>query len=124
MTDFGVDHVAIRVSSLDAAVAVLTSRFGFDVLESVVASDGITRVTYLHLDGVDFEVFESRDQEPGFDHLGLRVGDITEAVDALCESGAPADRHWCSRAVPTRGVEALLMNRSVTAELSMHLCTR
>lgn len=115
-----IDHVAIRVRDLDAAVGDF-QRLGMRVTSREIAPDGATPVAYLQLGAYEFEVFEAPDVEPGLDHVGLRVADLDDAVASLNDDGVATIG---DEVVGTRRSRAWLLDPVTTGEVRMHLCQR
>ena len=99
-----IDHVAIAVHDLDAAIDHYERAFGATVAHrEVVESDGVEEAllkvadSYIQLTG------SVRDDSPiakflarrgeGLHHVGYRVDDVATALEAMIEAGAtPIDR--------------------------------
>ena len=114
----GIDHVALRVRSLDDAVALLTDTFGFVETSSETMSNGV-RVRYVSAGNLDFEVFESTDGEPGIDHLALRVTSASGVAELLTLRGLDVGTDDIQA---TRGALARLIAPDSVGGLRMHLC--
>lgn len=94
-----IDHVAIAVSDLDAAVAWYQAMFGATVAHrEVVASDGVEEAllkvadSYIQLltpvspESPVARYLERRGE--GLHHVGYRVADVTAALAVLKDQGA------------------------------------
>lgn len=99
-----IDHVAIAVNDLDAAVAYYEAAFGAEVAHrEIVESDGVEEAlvkvghSYIQLTGA------TRDDSPvakflakrgeGLHHVGYRVDDCAAALAAMVAAGAtPIDK--------------------------------
>lgn len=99
-----IDHVAIAVKDLDAAVAYYAEAFGAEVHHrEVVDSDGVEEAlvkvadSYIQLTGA------TRDDSPiakflekkgeGLHHIGYRVDDCAQALESMVAAGAtPIDK--------------------------------
>ena len=115
-----IDHVAIRVRSLDAARAALIDGLGFEETSAETMHDG-TSVAYLRLGKWEFEVFEDPDGEPGLDHLALGIDDVGRAA---AELGGRGVRFSGGELSGTRQSRALVLDTATTAGVRMHLCAR
>ena len=93
-----IDHVAIAVNDLEAAIAYYASTFGAEVEHrEVVESDGVEEallkvaesyiqlLTPTHDDSPVAKYLERRGE--GLHHVGYRVADCAEALDAVKASG-------------------------------------
>jgi methylmalonyl-CoA/ethylmalonyl-CoA epimerase len=99
-----IDHVAIAVRDLDAAVAYYAEAFGAEVAHrEVVESDGVEEAlikvadSYIQLttgtseDSTISKFIEKRGE--GLHHIGYRVDDCAAALDAMKAAGAtPIDQ--------------------------------
>jgi len=96
-----IDHVAIAVNDLEAAIAYYQRAFGATVdHREVVESDGVEEVllkvaeSYIQLltptrpDSPVAKSLEKRGE--GLHHIGYRVADCAEALTAMVEAGATA----------------------------------
>lgn len=94
-----IDHVAIAVKDLDAAVAYYSDAFGAEVAHrEVVDSDGVEEAlikvadSYIQLtaatrpDSPIAKFLERRGE--GLHHIGYRVDDCAAALEAMIEAGA------------------------------------
>ena len=99
-----IDHVAIAVKDLDAAVAYYKEAFGAEVAHrEVVESDGVEEAlikvadSYIQLltpftDSSPLAKFMERNGE-GIHHVGYRVDDCAAALEAMVAAGAtPIDK--------------------------------
>lgn len=116
----GIDHVALRVRSVDEAVDMLTATFGFVETARETTSDGV-RVCYVSAGNLDFEVFEAADSEPGIDHLALRVASTARAGELLAQRGLDVG---IDDIRATRGAVARVVSPDSVCGLRMHLCER
>jgi methylmalonyl-CoA/ethylmalonyl-CoA epimerase len=93
-----IDHVAIAVSDLDAAIAYYRATFGADVAHrEVVESDGVEEALLRVADSYIQLLTPTRDDSPvakylqnrgeGLHHVGYRVDDCAAALDAVKAQG-------------------------------------
>lgn len=93
-----IDHVAIAVNDLDAAVAWYASTFGATVVHrEVVESDGVEEALIQVADSYIQLLTPTRDDSPvakylasrgeGLHHVGYRVADCAAALDAVRKGG-------------------------------------
>ena len=93
-----IDHVAIAVLDLDAAIAWYEEVFGATVEHrEVVESDGVAEALLRVADSYIQLLTPTRDDSPvakylekkgeGLHHVGYRVADCAEALDAVKRSG-------------------------------------
>jgi len=115
-----IDHVAIRVRSLDEARAAFVDGLGFEETSAEATPDG-TRVAYLRLHDWEFEVFEDPEGDPGLDHIALGIDDVGAAAGALDARGV---RFAGDELSGTRQSRALVVDTATTAGIRMHLCAR
>lgn len=115
-----IDHVAIRVRSLDEARAAFVDGLGFEETSSEETPTG-TRVAYLRLHDWEFEVYEDPEGEPGLDHIALGIDDVGAAAGALRDRGVGFAGDELSG---TRQSRALVVDTDTTAGIRMHLCAR
>jgi methylmalonyl-CoA/ethylmalonyl-CoA epimerase len=99
-----IDHVAIAVNDLDAAVAYYTDTFGAQVAHrETVERDGVEEALLAVADSYIQLVSPIRDDSPvakflerhgeGLHHVGYRVTDCAKALDAVRASGGtPIDQ--------------------------------
>jgi methylmalonyl-CoA/ethylmalonyl-CoA epimerase len=96
-----IDHVAIAVADLDAAVAWYREAFGATVAHrEVVDGDGVEEALLAVADSYVQLLTPTRDDSPvarylrargqGLHHVGYRVGDCAAALDAAVAAGARA----------------------------------
>lgn len=95
----GIDHVAIAVPDLDAAMAFYRDRFGCEVTEPVEVESQMVRMAYVHLGNAKLELMEpTSDKSPiarfiernpngGIHHICLRVPDVAAAAEGAAEAG-------------------------------------
>ena len=94
-----IDHVAIAVRDLDAAVAYYAAAFGAEVHHrEVVDSDGVEEALLKVADSYIQLTAATRDDSPiakflekrgeGLHHVGYRVDDCAEALQAMVDAGA------------------------------------
>ena len=94
-----IDHIAIAVNDLDAAVAYYSEAFGAEVAHrEVVESDGVEEAlikvadSYIQLtaatrpDSPIAKFLERRGE--GLHHVGYRVDDCAVALEAMIDAGA------------------------------------
>lgn len=99
------DHIAISVLDLDAAVAEYRERLGARLIETeTVESQGV-RLAKLDVGGVTIELFQALDPESrigrsitkrgaGIHHLAFAVDDVDATLAEYRESGVPLiDEH-------------------------------
>ncbi|HEY8546833.1 MAG TPA: methylmalonyl-CoA epimerase [Acidimicrobiales bacterium] len=93
-----IDHVAIAVNDLEAAIAYYRSTFGADVEHrEVVESDGVEEALLKVAESYIQLLTPTRDDSPvakylerkgeGLHHVGYRVADCAEALEAVKASG-------------------------------------
>ncbi|HET6952901.1 MAG TPA: methylmalonyl-CoA epimerase [Acidimicrobiales bacterium] len=93
-----IDHVAIAVNDLDAAIAYYRDTFGAEVdHREVVASDGVEEALLKVADSYVQLLTPTRDDSPvakylerkgeGLHHVGYRVADCGAALDAVKAQG-------------------------------------
>jgi methylmalonyl-CoA epimerase len=96
-----IDHVAIAVQDLDAAIAWYSEAFGATVAHrEVVDSDGVEEALLAVADSYVQLLTPTRDDSPvarylasrgeGLHHVGYRVADCAAALDAARAAGARA----------------------------------
>ncbi|MGH3732325.1 MAG: methylmalonyl-CoA epimerase [Acidimicrobiales bacterium] len=94
-----IDHVAIAVNDLDAAIAWYAHVFGAEVTHrEVVESDGVEEALVRVADSYIQLLTPTREDSPvakhlakrgeGLHHIAYRVDDCAEALDVVKESGA------------------------------------
>ena len=115
-----IDHVAVKVPALDAALAAFVGGLGFEISSREIAPDG-TQVAYVRLGSFEFEVFESSAAGPPLAHVGLRVDDLGAAARRIEALGV---RPLGGEVSGTRGSRALLLDPATTAMVPMHLLVR
>jgi methylmalonyl-CoA/ethylmalonyl-CoA epimerase len=93
-----IDHVAIAVNDLEAAIAYYASTFGAEVEHrEVVESDGVEEALLKVAESYIQLLTPTRDDSPvakylerkgeGLHHIGYRVADCGEALDAVKAAG-------------------------------------
>ena len=99
-----IDHVAIAVKDLDAAIAYYGKAFGAEVHHrEVVDSDGVEEALVKVADSYIQLTAATRDDSPiakflekkgeGLHHIGYRVDDCAEALESMVAAGAtPIDK--------------------------------
>ena len=99
-----IDHVAIAVNDLDAAVDFYAQAFGAEVAHrEVVESDGVEEALVKVADSYIQLTTGTREDSPitkflerkgeGMHHIGYRVDDCAAALEAMVEAGAtPLDK--------------------------------
>jgi len=96
-----IDHVAIAVNDLEAAVDYYRRAFGAEVEHrEVVESDGVEEVLLRVAESYIQLLSPTRDDSPvakalakrgeGLHHVGYRVADCGEALEAMVAAGATA----------------------------------
>jgi methylmalonyl-CoA epimerase len=94
-----IDHVAIAVKDLDAAIAYYGKAFGAEVHHrEVVDSDGVEEALVKVADSYIQLTTATRDDSPiakflekkgeGLHHIGYRVDDCAEALESMVAAGA------------------------------------
>ena len=94
-----IDHVAIAVADLDAAIDYYERAFGATVTHrEVVESDGVEEALLQVADSYIQLITATRDDSPvakflaqrgeGLHHIGYRVDDCAEALEAMTAAGA------------------------------------
>jgi methylmalonyl-CoA/ethylmalonyl-CoA epimerase len=94
-----IDHVAIAVNDLDAAIAWYANVFGAEVTHrEVVESDGVEEALVRVADSYIQLLTPTRDDSPvakylakrgeGLHHVAFRVADCAAALESVKESGA------------------------------------
>ena len=94
-----IDHVAIAVKDLDAAIAYYGKAFGAEVHHrEVVDSDGVEEALVKVADSYIQLTAATRDDSPiakflekkgeGLHHIGYRVDDCAEALESMVAAGA------------------------------------
>jgi len=96
----GVDHIAIAVADLDAAVSLFATVFGVKAVHrEEIAGYGV-RVATLSTGGTAIELVQGitpdspitkfvAERGPGMHHVALEVADIDAALATLREQGVP-----------------------------------
>ena len=99
-----IDHVAIAVHDLDAAIAFYAQAFGAEVHHrEVVESDGVEEALVKVADSYIQLTAATRDDSPvakylerkgeGLHHIGYRVDDCAAALESMVAAGAtPIDK--------------------------------
>lgn len=99
-----IDHVAIAVKDLEAAIAYYAEAFGAEVHHrEVVDSDGVEEALVKVADSYIQLTAATRDDSPiakflekkgeGLHHIGYRVDDCAEALESMVAAGAtPIDQ--------------------------------
>ena len=99
-----IDHVAIAVNDLEAAIAYYQATFGAEVdHREVVESDGVEEALLKVADSYIQLLTPTRDDSPvakylerkgeGLHHIGYRVADCKAALEAMVAAGAtPLDK--------------------------------
>jgi methylmalonyl-CoA epimerase len=93
-----IDHVAIAVNDLEAAIAYYQATFGAEVdHREVVESDGVEEALLKVADSYIQLLTPTRDDSPvakylerkgeGLHHIGYRVADCAQALDAVKAQG-------------------------------------
>lgn len=96
-----IDHVAIAVRDLDAAVEFYRNAFGAEVAHrETVESDGVEEALLKVADSYIQLTAATRDDSPiaksiekrgeGLHHIGYRVDDVAEALASMVAAGATA----------------------------------
>ncbi len=96
-----IDHVAIAVNDLEAAIEYYAEAFGAEVHHrEVVDSDGVEEALVKVADSYIQLTAATRDDSPiakflakkgeGLHHIGYRVDDCQQALDAMLAAGATA----------------------------------
>ena len=99
-----IDHVAIAVSDLEAAIAYYRDTFGAEIAHrELVESDGVEEALLRVADSYVQLLTPTRDDSPvakylqnrgeGLHHVGYRVDDCAAALEAMVAAGAtPIDK--------------------------------
>ncbi|MFP5577935.1 MAG: methylmalonyl-CoA epimerase [Acidimicrobiia bacterium] len=96
-----IDHVAIAVKDLDAAIAYYGEAFGAEVHHrEIVDSDGVEEALVKVADSYIQLTAATRDDSPiakflekkgeGLHHIGYRVDDCAQALESMLAAGATA----------------------------------
>ena len=96
----GVDHIAIAVADLDAAVSLFATVFGMKAVHREEIPGYGVRVATLATGGTAIELVQGitpdspitkfvAERGPGMHHVALEVADIDEALALLREQGVP-----------------------------------
>jgi methylmalonyl-CoA epimerase len=96
----GIDHVAVAVQDLDAAVQLFEAVFGMRVKHREEVESFQVRVATLDTGGTDIELIQATSPDSpiarfvaergsGLHHVALRVPDIDTALTMLREQGVP-----------------------------------
>jgi catechol 2,3-dioxygenase-like lactoylglutathione lyase family enzyme len=83
------NHVAVSVPNIDEAVAYYTNKMGYREAFRVNDDKGQPRIVYLHISRNTFlELNPATPQRPaGFNHYGLHVENVAEAVARFKNAG-------------------------------------
>ena len=106
-----IDHIGIAVRSIDEAVKLYTEVLGLKVKGIEVVADQRVKTAIIQVGESKIELIESTDPEgtvakyiekrgEGLHHIALEVGNITDAIKTVVESGIPLIDEE-----PRRGVE-------------------
>lgn len=95
----GVEHVAIAVEDIDAALAKYREVFGLAAAEREYVESQKTETVRLPIGGMALELISPRGNEglarflerrgPGLHHIAVEVEGIEEALDFLASQGVP-----------------------------------
>ncbi len=96
----GIDHIAIAVADLDAAVSLFATVFGMKAVHREEIPGYGVRVATLATGGTAIELVQGitpdspitkfvTERGPGMHHVALEVADIDEALALLREQGVP-----------------------------------
>jgi methylmalonyl-CoA/ethylmalonyl-CoA epimerase len=95
----GIDHVAIAVDDIDAALAKYKSALGLDVKEREVVASQKTEAALLPIGGSNIELIAPKGNDglarflekrgPGLHHIAIEVEGIEEALVFLKSIGVP-----------------------------------
>jgi len=94
----GIDHVAIAVADLEAAIGVFEQVLGMKVKHREDVADYKVKIATLSTGGTDIELVQATSDDspvakfvaergPGIHHIALSVPDIDQALGALREQG-------------------------------------
>ncbi len=94
------DHIAIAVEDLDAAVKMYCDRLGVTLTDTEELPDRGIRLAKVDAGGVTIELFQPLDRESklarsiekrgyGLHHLAFAVDDVAGSLEALKADGAP-----------------------------------
>ncbi|HEY9774679.1 MAG TPA: methylmalonyl-CoA epimerase [Planktothrix sp.] len=92
------DHIAVAVDDLDAALKVWRDQLGLDHIETEVVEEQGVRVAKLDIGNTHIELLEPLNENtpvgkflkargPGLHHMCVGVDDILEQIDVLKNSG-------------------------------------
>jgi catechol 2,3-dioxygenase-like lactoylglutathione lyase family enzyme len=86
----GLNHVALSVPDIDAAVAHYTETMGFPEAFRVTDENGHVRLVYVQISQNTFVELQpaSVERPPGINHLGLHVENMNEATEMFKQRGA------------------------------------
>jgi lactoylglutathione lyase len=83
------NHVAVNVPDIPAAVTYYTEKMGYREAFRVNDDKGAPRIVYLHISRNTFlELNQANAQRPaGFNHYGLHVDNVKDAVSRFRQNG-------------------------------------
>lgn len=110
-----IDHVAIAVADLDAAIGVFESILGMRVKHREDVPDFKVRIATMSMGGTDIELIQATSDDspvakfvaergPGLHHVALRVPDLAAALSTLNAQGVRLIDHK-----PRRGKDGSLV---------------
>jgi catechol 2,3-dioxygenase-like lactoylglutathione lyase family enzyme len=99
----GLNHVAISVPNLDAAVAYYTKTMGFPEAFRNVDDKGRVTLVYVQISKNTFIELQpaNPDRPPGINHFGLHVENMAAATEMFKQRGAKVDP---IRVSPTKAI--------------------
>ena len=86
----GLNHVALSVPDIDAAVDYYTGTMGFPEAFRVADESGEVRLVYVQISRNTFVELQpaNADRPPGINHLGIHVENMGEATEMFKQRGA------------------------------------
>jgi catechol 2,3-dioxygenase-like lactoylglutathione lyase family enzyme len=101
----GLNHVAISVPDLDAAVAYYTKTMGFPEAFRSVDEKGQTALVYVQISKNTFIELQPANAQrpPGLNHFGIHVENMAAAVSMFKQRGANVSE---TRVSPTKAILA------------------
>ena len=101
----GLNHVAISVTNLDAAVAYYTKTMGFREAFRSLDEKGRPTLVYVQISKNTFIELQPANPQrpPGLNHLGIHVENMAAAISMFRQRGADVSE---SRVSPTKAILA------------------
>jgi methylmalonyl-CoA/ethylmalonyl-CoA epimerase len=86
----GLNHVALSVPDIDAAVAYYTETMGFPEAFRSTDENGVVRLVYVQISQNTFVELQPANAQrpPGINHLGIHVEDMVAATEMFKQRGA------------------------------------